>query len=392
MFSGQLVFSQLMDYLPRHDFNACVRRYGGHLRPRGFSCRDQFLALAFAQLTYRESLRDIETCLHAVEDKCYHAGFRSDVSRSPLADANRAHDWRIFADFADFADVLIRHARSLYANEPLATALTKTVYAFDSTTIDLCLKLFPWAKFRRRKGAIKLHTLIDLRGSIPCFIHISKGKLHDVNVIDLLPIEAGAFYLLDRGYLDFERLFRFETGKAFFVIRAKKNTVVTTRERRPVDKSTGLRSDTTITLDGVNASRRYPTALRRVAFYDVEHKRRLVFLTNHFELPALTIAHLYQSRWKVELFFKWIKQHLRIKRFFGTSENAVKTQVWIAISVYVLIAIIRKALKCERPLIEILQILSLTLFEKTPLIQAFSLPKTRNPEKLNPNQLTLFDL
>ena len=389
MFSGQLVFSQLMDDLPRHDFNACVRRYGGHRRHRGFSCRDQFLAMAFAQLTYRESLRDIVTCLHAVKEKCYHVGFRSDVSRSTLSDANRVHDWRIFADFAH---VLIGRARSLYANETLATALDKTVYAFDSTTIDLCLKLFPWAKFRRRKGAIKLHTLIDLRGNIPCFIHISKGKLHDVNALDDLPIEAGAFYLMDRGYLDFERLYRFETGKAFFVIRAKKNTVVTTRERRPVDKSTGLRSDATISLDGVNAPQRYPAPLRRVAFYDVEHERRLVFLTNNFDLPALTIAHLYRSRWQVELFFKWIKQHLRIKRFYGNSANAVKTQVWIAMSVYVLIAIIRKVLKCERPLIELLQILSVTLFEKTPLIQALSTPKTRNPEKVNPNQLTLFDL
>jgi transposase len=389
MFTGQLVFAQLMEFLPRHDFNACVRRYGGDRRPRGFSCRDQFLCLAFAQLTFRESLRDIETCLRAVEPKLYHAGFRGAISRSTLADANRVHDWRIFADFAQ---ILIRHARQLYANEPLAVSLDKTVYALDSTTIDLCLSLFPWARFRRRKGAIKLHTLIDLRGNIPCFILISQGKLHDVNVLDHLPIEAGAFYVMDRGYVDFARLHRFETGKAFFVTRAKRNLDRTRRVSRPVDKTTGLRSDTTIVLAGASTSQLYPTPLRRIAFYDAKRQRRLVFLTNNFDLPALTITQLYRSRWQVELFFKWIKQNLRIKNFYGTSENAVKTQVWIAISVYVLVAIVRKELKSERSLSELLQILSLTLFEKAPLFQAFSLPFVPNPKEPSHKQLSLFDI
>jgi len=389
MYTGQLVFAQLMEFLPRHDFNACVRRYDGDRRLRGFSCRDQFLCLAFAQLTFRESLRDIETCLRAVEPKLYHAGFRGTISRSTLADANRVHDWRIFADFAQ---VLIRQARQLYANEPLAVTLDQTVYALDSTTIDLCLSLFPWAKFRRRKGAVKLHTLIDLRGNIPCFIHISPGKLHDVNVLDHLPIEPGAFYVMDRGYVDFARLHRFETGKAFFVTRAKRNLDCKRRSRRSVDKTTGLRSDATIVLAGVSTSKLYPTPLRRVAFYDDEHRRRLVFLTNNFDLPAWTITQLYRSRWQVELFFKWIKQNLRIKNFYGTSENAVKTQVWIAISVYVLVAIVRKELKSERSLSEILQILSLTLFEKTPLFQAFSLPNSPNSKVTSHKQLTLFDI
>jgi IS4 transposase len=388
MFAGQLVFSQLMDYLPRHDFNACVRRYGGDRRPRGFSCRDQFLGLAFAQLTFRESLRDIETCLHAVRPKLYHAGFRGIVSRSTLADANRTHDWRIYHDFAH---VLIGRARAAYANEPLGLALDRTVYAFDSTTIDLCLTLFPWATFRRKKAAVKLHTLLDLRGSIPCFVHVSQGKTHDVTVLDQLPIEPGATYLLDRGYLDFTRLYRFQTAKAYFVTRAKRNLDVTRRERRPVDKTTGLRSDQTVVLAGPSTARFYPDPFRRVTYYDAEHDRRLVFLTNHFDLPALTVAHLYRARWRVELFFKWIKQHLRIKRFYGTTENAVKTQVWIAISVYVLIALVRKQLRVDRPMAELLQILSLTLFEKTPLIQAFSRDLEPLPDTMSRNQLTLFD-
>ncbi len=389
MHTGSLVFAQLMEFLPRHDFNACVRRYGGDSRPRGFSCRDQFLCLAFAQLTFRESLRDIETCLRAVQPKLYHAGFRGSISRSTLADANRVHDWRIFADFAQ---VLIRRARVLYATEPLAVALQQTVYAFDSTTIDLCLSLFPWARFRRRKGAIKLHTLIDLRGNIPCFIHISPGKLHDVNALDHLPIEPGAFYVMDRGYVDFQRLYRFETRKAFFVTRAKRNLDFRRRTRQPVDKTTGLRSDSTIVPAGPSTAQFYPVPLRRVAFCDVERQRRLVFLTNNFDLPPLTIAQLYRSRWQVELFFKWIKQNLRIKNFYGTNENAVKTQVWIAISVYVLVAIAKKELKSERSLSELLQILSLTLFEKTPLIQAFSLPISPDREDDRSKQLSLFDL
>ncbi len=389
MHTGQFIFAQLMEFLPRHDFNACVRRYGGDSRPRGFSCRDQFLALAFAQLTFRESLRDIATCLHAVQPKLYHAGFRAPIARSTLADANRVHDWRIFADFAQ---ILIRRARTLYAAEPLAVALQETVYAFDSTTIDLCLSLFPWAKFRRRKAAVKLHTLIDLRGNIPCFIHISPGKLHDVNALDHLPLEAGAFYVMDRGYVDFQRLYRFETRKAFFVTRAKRNLDFRRRTRRPVDKTTGLRSDSTVVLAGPSTSQFYPVPLRRVALYDVERRRRLVFLTNNFDLPALTIAQLYRSRWQVELFFKWIKQNLRIKNFYGTSENAVKTQVWIAISVYVLVAIVRKELKSKRSLSELLQILSLILFEKMPLFQAFSQPISPNPEAHRSKQLSLFDI
>jgi transposase len=377
-----------MDFLPRHEFNTCVRRYGGDRRPRGFSCRDQFLCLAFAQLTFRESLRDIETCLHAVQAKLYHAGFRGRIARSTLADANRVHDWRIYADFAQ---VLIRKARELYAHDPLAVALAETVYALDSTTIDLCLSLFPWAKFRRRKGAVKLHTLLDLRGSIPCFIHVSHGKMHDVTVLDLLPIEPGAFYVMDRGYVDFRRLYRFTQGAAFFVTRTKRNLDCTRRARRRVDKATGLRSDQTIVLAGAKSSRLYPDPMRRVAFYDVERRRRLVFLTNNFSLPALTIAQLYKSRWQVELFFKWIKQHLRIKAFYGTSDNAVKTQVWIAISVYVLVAIVKKELRLERSLYEILQILSLTLFEKTPIFEALDAVKSPNLIEPSPNQLTLFD-
>jgi len=389
MHSGQLVFAQLMDFLPRHEFNACVRRYRGDRRWRGFTCRDQFLCLAFAQLTFRESLRDIETCLRAVEPKLYHAGFRGQVSRSTLADANRAHDWRIYADFAQ---VLIRRARELYAHDPLGVTLDQTAYALDSTTVDLCLSLFPWAKFRRRKGAVKLHTLLDLRGNIPCFVHISHGKMHDVTVLDQLPIEPGAFYVMDRGYVDFRRLNRLTQGGAFFVTRAKRNLDCTRRARREVDKTTGLRSDQTIVLAGPKSSRLHPGPLRRIAFYDSENDRRFVFLTNNFTLPALTIARLYKCRWQVELFFKWIKQHLRIKAFYGNTDNAVKTQVWIAISVYVLVAIVKRELRIERSLNDILQILSMTLFEKTPLFQALSLPAPPDFTNRCHNQLTLFDL
>lgn len=389
MYDGQFVFSQLMDHLPRREFHACVAKYGGDNRARGFSCRDQFLCLSFAQLTFRESLRDIETCLRAMDTKLYHAGFRARISRSTLADANRRHDWRIYADFAQ---VLIRRARRLYAAEPLAVDLKQTVYALDSTTIDLCLSLFPWAKFRRRKGAVKLHTLIDLRGNIPCFIHVSHGKMHDVTVLDQLPVEPGAFYVMDRGYVDFKRLHRFTENAAYFVTRGKRNLDCSRRSRRPVDKTTGLRSDQTIVLTGPKTSRLYPEPLRRVAFYDVESKRRLVFLTNNMTLPALTVARLYKSRWQVELFFKWIKQHLRIKAFYGTSDNAVKTQVWIAISTYVLVAIVKKELGVECSLSEIFQILSLTLFEKTPLFAMLQERKCTNLEGASPNQLKLFDL
>lgn len=386
---GKLVFAQLMDFLPRHDFDACVNRYNGNRRPRGFSCRDQFLCLTFAQLTFRESLRDIETCLRAFQSKLYHAGFRGNVSRSTLADANRAHDWRIFADFAQ---VLIGRARKLYADEPMGVELEQTAYALDSTTIDLCLSLFPWARFRRRKGAVKLHTLVDLRGNIPCFVRISNGKTHDVTVLDHLPIEPGSFYVMDRGYVDFRRLHRFTTSLAFFVTRAKRGLDYTRRSRRRVDKTTGLRSDQTIVLVGPKTSVLYPDPLRRVSFYDAENDRRFVFLTNNFTLPALTIAKLYKCRWQVELFFKWIKQNLHIKSFYGTSDNAVRIQVWIAISVYVLVAIAKKELGLKKSLSEILQILSLTLFEKTPILQALSEEKSQDSGLQFPNQLNLFDL
>lgn len=386
---GKLVFAQLMDFLPRHDFHTCVRRYGGDRRPRGFSCRDQFLCLAFAQLTFRESLRDIETCLRSFRPKLYHAGFRGNISRSTLADANRVHDWRIFADFAQ---VLIGRARKLYADEPMGVELEQAVYALDSTTIDLCLSLFPWARFRRRKGAVKLHTLVDLRGNIPTFVRITHGKTHDVTALDHLPIEPGSFYVMDRAYVDFRRLHRFTIGSAFFVTRAKRGLDYTRRSRRRVEKSTGLRSDQTIVLAGPKTSRLYPDPLRRISYYDAENDRRFVFLTNNFTLPALTIAKIYKCRWQVEVFFKWIKQNLHIKSFYGTSDNAVKTQVWIAISIYVLVACVKKELGLERSLSEILQILSLTLFEKTPIFQALSEQETRDPEPPSPNQLNLFDL
>ncbi len=386
---GKFVFAQLMEYLPRHELDACVRRYGGDRRERGFSCRDQWLCLAFGQLTFRESLRDIETCLRALDTKLYHAGFRGRISRSTLADANQAHDWRIFADFAQ---ALIRHARELYATEPMAVTLEQTVYAFDSTTIDLCLKLFPWAHFRRRKGAVKLHTLIDLRGNIPTFVHVSHGKMADVRALDHLPLEPGAFYVMDRGYVDFLRLYRFTQRGAFFVTRAKKTLDYTLRTRRKVDKTIGLRCDQTIVLAGPKSSQLYPAELRRVAFYDAEHERRFVFLTNNFDLPALVVAQLYRCRWQIELFFKWIKQHLRIKTFYGNSPNAVKTQVWVAISVYVLVAIVKQELRIERPMSEILQILSLSLFEKVPLFEALSIKNTPLSATPSPNQQTLFDL
>jgi hypothetical protein len=389
MFAGQLLFAQLMEFMPRHEFNACVRRYRGDRRLRGFSCRDQLLCLAFAQLTFRESLRDIQTCLRALGPKLYHAGLRGKISRSTLADASRVHDWRIYADFAQ---VLIRRARELYTGEPLSVELEQTVYALDSTTIDLCLNLFPWARFRRRKGAVKLHTLLDLRGSIPSFVHVSHGKMHDVTVLDYLPIEPGAFYVMDRGYVDFKRLYRFTQTGAFFVTRGKKNLDYTRRARREVDATTGLRSDQTIVLAGPKSSRLYPDPLRRIAFYDADTERRFVFVTNNFMLPALTVAQLYKCRWQVELFFKWIKQHLRIKAFYGTSDNAVKTQIWVAISVYVLVAIVKKELRIDRSRYEILQILSVTLFEKIPIFQALNHSLVPNPEAPSPNQLSLFDL
>jgi hypothetical protein len=345
--------------------------------------------MAFAQFTFRESLRDIETCLRSLEPKLYHAGFRSRISRSTLADANRRRDWRIYHDLAQ---TLISRARKLYVDERFGVELANAAYALDATTIDLCLTLFPWAPFRRRKAAVKLHTLLDLRGDIPTFIHISSGKTHEVNVLDELFIEPGAFYMMDKGYLDFARLFRLDRQAAFFVIRAKTNLAFRRQESRAIDKATGLRSDQTIVLTGPLASQKYPQSLRRVGFYDVKHQRKLVFLTNNFTLPALTIAELYRCRWQIELFFKWIKQHLRIKTFFGNSDNAVKTQVWIAVSVYLLVAILKKELRSELSLAQILQVLSVNPFEKTPLIQLLSTFSHQNQSTPDPNQLSLFDL
>jgi len=387
MHAGKLVFAQVMEFAPWHTFRRLVTKYKGDFNVRSFKCLDQFLCLAFAQLTYRESLRDIEACLCAQPGKLYHMGLRGNVSRSVLADANEGRDWRIYYEFAQS---LIRTARRLYANEPIAVDLTETVYALDSTTIDLCLTLFPWAAFRTTKAAIKLHTLLDLRGSIPTFVHISDGKLHDVNVLDLLPPEPGAFYVMDRGYLDFERLHTMHQAGAFFVTRAKSNSKLKRLASHPVDRSTGLICDQSVELTVFYSRQSYPDRLRRIVYRDPERDKRLVFLTNHMSLPALTVCALYKSRWQVELFFKWIKQHLRIKRFFGTSENAVKTQVWTAVSIYVLVAIIRKRLKLDLSLHSMLQILSVTPFEKAPLLQLLTdyEPSENAPE--NPNQLNLF--
>jgi hypothetical protein len=388
MHAGKLVFAQLMEFLPRHEFDKCVRRYRGDRRLRSFSCRDQFLAMAFAQLTYRESLRDIETCLRSAPNKLYHLGFRGKVSRSTLSDANRLRDWRIYADFAE---ALIARARRLYAEEPLGVEIDQADYALDSTTIDLCLSLFPWAPFRRRKGAVKLHTLLDLRGNIPCFVRVSHGKTHDVTILDQLPVEPGAFYVMDKAHTDFARLHRLAQAGAFFVTRAKRNLDARRRASRAVDKTTGLRSDQIIALAGSKSSRLYPAPLRRISYVDVERDKRLVFLTNNFALPALSIPKLYRLRRRIELFFKWIKQHLRIKTFYGTSANAVRTQVWIAVSVYLLVAILRKELKIERSLSEILQILSVNPFEKTPVFQLLTRSDTQNLDIHLPNQLPLFD-
>jgi len=388
MYTGRIVFSQVMDLLPRHEFTKCVRRYRGNSRVRRFSCLDQFLCMAFAQLTYRESLRDIETCLRALQPKLYHVGIRGPMARSTLADANERRDWRIYADFAQ---VLIGRARPLYADEPLGVELEETAYAFDATTIDLCLALFPWARFRKHKAAIKLHTQLDLRGSIPCVIHVTEGKTHEVTVLDALLVEPGAFYIMDRGYIDFGRLSVLTQSGAFFVVRAKRNLDYRRCASRPVDKVTGLRSDQTIVLRGPKTSHEYPIPLRRISYVDPETRKRFVFLTNHFPLPALTIAQLYKCRWRVELFFKWIKQHLRIKAFYGLSENAVKTQIWIAISVYVLVAILKKDLKLERSPAEILQILSITLFEKEEIYQVLTASDSQNEGGESSNQLNLFD-
>ena len=378
-----------MSFLPDREFRRCVARYNGDARPRGFSCWDQYLAMVFAQLTYRDSLRDIEACLRSLGGKLYHMGFHGRVSRSTLADANDTHDWRIYADFAQ---VLIRIARPLYASDPMGVDLDHSLYALDSTTIDLCLSLFPWARFRQHKAAVKMHTLLDLHGNIPTFISITDGKVHDVNILDEILPEAGAFYVMDRGYVDFERLYIFTLSAAFFVVRTKSNVLMQRRYSHPVDKSTGVRSDHTVLLTAIDSAKAYPEALRRVSYLDVEKQKRFKFLTNNFTLPALTIAQVYQCRWQVELFFKWIKQHLRIKAFFGTSENAVKTQIWIAVSVYVLVAIVRKRLGLEVTLYQILQILSVTLFEKTPILQALQPPDSQENLPDSANQLNLFHL
>jgi hypothetical protein len=344
--------------------------------------------MGFAQLTYRESLRDIEACLRSVSGKLYHMGFRGRVVRTNLAGANEAHDWRIFADFAQ---VLIRIARPLYAHDPIGVDLDQSLYALDSTTIDLCLSLFPWAKFRKHKGAVKMHTLLDLHGNIPTFISITDGKVHDVNILDEILPEAGAFYVMDRGYVDFERLYVFTLSAAFFVVRTKSNVLLQRRYSHPVDKTTGVRSDHTVILTAIDSAKAYPEKLRRVSYLDVKTRKRFKFLTNNFTLPALTIALIYKSRWQVELFFKWIKQHLRIKAFYGTSENAVKTQIWIAVSVYVLVAIVRKRLGLDASLYQILQILSVTLFEKTPILQVLQASDSDTDLPDAGNQLILFD-
>ena len=389
MFAGRTVFAQLMDHLPPHEFHKCVERYRGNYKFRGFSCRDQFLCLAFAQLTFRESLRDIEACLRSVQSKLYHMGFRGRVSRSTLADANEAHDWRIFADFAQ---VLIHIARPMYANESLGFDLDNTVYALDSTTIDLCLSVFPWARFRSKKAAIKMHTLLDLRGPIPTFIEVSDGKLHDVKILDAILPEPGSFYLMDRAYVDFKRLHIFHRGGAFFVTRTKKGIQFRRRHSHGIDASTGLRSDHTVVPATASARKHYPDPLRRIHYYDASQNRHLWFLTNNFDLPAFTICLLYKARWQVELFFKWIKQHLRIKAFYGYSQNAVKTQIWIAVSVYVLVAIVKKRLALEGSLHEILQVLSVTLFEQVPILQAFGDTTSQENSGQFSNQLTLWDL
>ena len=378
-----------MNFLPDREFRRCVARYGGDVRPRGFSCWDQYLSMAFAQLTYRDGLRDIEACLRSLGGKLYHMGFHGRVARSTLADANDAHDWRIYADFAQ---VLIGIARPLYASDPIGVELDQSLYALDSTTIDLCLSLFPWAKFRKHKGAVKMHTLLDLHGNIPTFISITEGKVHDVNILDEIMPEAGAFYVMDRGYVDFERLYVFTLSSAFFVVRTKSNVILQRRYSHPVDRTTGVRSDHTVILTAFGSASVYPDTLRRVSYLDVETRKRFKFLTNNFTLPAITIAQIYKSRWQVELFFKWIKQHLRIKAFYGTSENAVKTQIWIAVSVYVLVAIVRKRLMLTISLYQILQILSVTLFEKTPILQALRPSDSQEDRLDNSNQLNLFNL
>jgi len=388
MHAGKLVFSQVMEFLPWRSFDTCVRRYKGDRKVKTFRCAEQLRVMAFAQLTYRESLRDIETCLRAVGNKLYHMGIGSTVSRNNLSHANNTRDWRIYADFAQ---VLIRQARSLYTSDDLPVDLDATVYALDASTIDLCLSMFPWARFRKAKGAVKLHTLMNLQGNIPEFILISDGKLHDVNVLDYLIPSPGAYYVMDRGYLDFARLYELHQAKAHFVTRAKRNFKFQRRYSHEVDKATGVQCDQTVLLETFYSVQGYPEPLRRIRYYDDNLDKRLVFLTNDFVLPALTIAQLYKSRWQIEMFFKWMKQHLRIKTFYGTSQNAVKAQIWIAVSVYLLVAILKKRLGVDLPLYTILQILSVSIFEKTPLITLFSQANYKNSQPPFPNQLLLFE-
>jgi hypothetical protein len=384
---GRTVFAQLLDHLPNYEFQKCVTRYRGDYQQKTFSCWDQYLSMAFAQLTYRDSLRDIEVCLRSMQGKLYHMGFRGKVACSTLADANESRDWRIYADFAQ---VLIAIARPLYAHDPMGVDLEHSLYALDSTTVDLCLSLFPWARFRQHKAAVKLHTLLDLHGNIPTFIRITDGKVHDVNILDEIVPEAGAFYVMDRGYIDFDRLYFFTLCSAFFVLRTKENVLLQRRYSHPVDHSTGVRSDHTVILTAIESVKVYPDALRRVSYLDAETNKRLKFLTNNFVLPALTIAQTYKCRWQVELFFRWIKQHLRIKSFFGTSPNAVKTQIWIAVSIYLLVAIVRKRLELRPSLYQILQILSVTLFEKVPILQALEASSSQDNLLEDSNQLILF--
>ncbi len=386
---GKTVFAQLMDFIPAHEFRRCVERYHGNYKSSSFSCWDQFLCMAFAQLTYRESLRDIETCLRAVGGRLYHLGIRGHVSRSTLADANENRDWRIYADLAQ---VLIRSARQLYAEESFGVELEQTVYALDCTTIDLCLSLFPWARYRPKNAAVKMHTLLDLHGNIPAFISVVPAKIHEIHVLDHLVVEPGSIYLVDRAYLDFHRLYTLKQALAFFIIRARKNFYFQRVGSHPVDQHTGLRCDQTIRLKSFYPAKFYPEPLRRIRYHDADTQKNLVFLTNNFLLPSLTIAQLYKCRWQVELFFKWVKQHLRIKRFYGLSPNAVKTQIWIAISVYVLISLVRKRLGLELNLYPISQILSLTLFEKVPLLQALSQSYSLDQISTSCNQLDLFQL
>ncbi len=390
MNEGKTILSQIMSYLPKYEFDKKVKKYNGNYKMRHFSCWDQFLCMSFAQLTYRNSLRDIEACLNAQPYKLYHLGIRGKVTRTNLANANQNRDWRIYAEFAQR---LISMARNLYQNDDLEDIdLDSIIYALDSTTIDLCLSLFPWAKFRRRKGAVKLHTLLDLLGSIPTFIEITDGSVHDVNILDVLIPEPGSYYIMDRGYIDYRRLHRLNKEMSYFVVRAKKNLKFKRLYSNKVDKSTGLRCDQVIKLTGFYQKKDYPETMRRVKFFDSEIDKRFVFLTNNFEIPAITVALLYKNRWKIELFFKWIKQHLRIKSFYGTSLNAVKTQIWISISVYVMIAIIKKNFKIEMSLYNILQILSVSIFEKVSILQLLTKSNYRNRHHHDPNQLILFDL